>query len=242
MENLYQSNSTLAAAYITSNHHAENLVNTIPPKGEIVQSAFSLPKKTGQILSIWAYVYLCETYLKNDPKRSVLPILLIVELSRFQQQQWVPLSHLAKLVTGFPSIQKPCELFNEAIGLGIIEIKQTKLKQVANAYVIRLTNRCQLVSQSHPNGMLMEKIRRNLNIYHEAHPRGSAIVCLLFSSYYLQKMGTPTDIAEVIYGSRDIAESDKIRKVSLRLHNLKIFHYQSLGMGSSTKAMISEVQ
>ncbi len=185
---------------------------------------------------------MCLAYVEKSRTTSTLPIRLIIELSKFPKDHWLLLNSLSEASGNPKPVQNPRKIFSPLVANGFMEVVKTDFKSNTARYFLRLTDKTTLVSDAHPDGRVMKRICLELNRYALAHPRGSNYAGLLLSALYFRKLGTPTDIAELIYDSREISPSSTIQSIAKELDLLSIVHYQPLGMGRGAKALILEVQ
>lgn len=236
MENL----NTNSPSSTTFKQHTQ-VLGALNEQSDTPDAPIQFLEATGQILSVWSFEEICLAYVKESPSTNTLPIRLILELSKLPKGPWAVLKSLSDAIGNHKPVQNPRKIFAPLINQGFLEIVKSDFQCRTARYFLRLTDKNRFVSATHPDGRVMRKIQDDLKTYSSAHRRGSNCAGLVMTSVYVRKLGTPTDIAEQIYGTREISDSTKTSKISKALDYLGILDYQSLGMGRGAKAQILEV-
>lgn len=196
---------------------------------------------SGHILSVFDFERLCQSYRINNSRQCALPVRLLLECSR-RGNEWLPVSCLGKLIGHNEDIRSDTNTWHPAEALGFIDLRRGQYKNIPSAWFIKLNPSINTIPCSSYDGKVMEKVRVILEKFCEVHPYASPIAGLFLSAFFLRKLSTPTDIAEVVYGSRQPGSSSAMTKIAEKMHSLGLMRYTYLGGGPNAKAVISEVE
>lgn len=196
---------------------------------------------SGHILSVSDFEKLCHSYRTGNSRQCALPVRLLLECSR-RERDWLPISYLGKLIGHNEDIRSDTKIWHPAEALGFIDLRRGQYKNIQSARFIRLNPNINSIPCSSYDGKVMEKIRVILEKYCHVHSKATPIAGLFLAAFFLRKCSTPTDIAEVVYGSRQPGYSTVMTKIAEKMHALGLMRYTYLGGGGpNAKAMISEV-
>lgn len=170
--------------------HSRQARTSLPD--QVTWSAGTPPEGPALVVSPLAFEQACRLALQTNPRRSLQPVLLGVELSMCGRQDWVPLLPLVRRIYPATStVSNPQGLADAVAKLGFAE---RRLVHTAgrDRYELRLS--CSTVQRDHPDGRCMTSIASDLRVFARRHAMATPLVALILCAIHSRRLSTRDEI------------------------------------------------